>query len=325
MITGRAWPADGSRRRGGGIDIIQRSLRNVFANWPLLLIRIAEAVAVAIVMVGAFVAAFLPSAIGVFSSIRSGGGPEQFAEALLAHPVLLILGFLVVCLGLVAALAIHAFIEAGAVGIYLEGWKAAAALGSQNRQVYDRFSSDAWIAHARRSWWKVFLVYNAIWGLFGLILILPLIAIGVAIVGMVQQNALAAIGCLGAGVLIVVTLVASLIFNVWTRLAVADAVERSGTAGESVRRGWQLIFGRLSDVVVVVAVFIGVSIGTMVIFGSLYFVIGIISNLAPLASLPVQLMVSLGNNVLSVILSGWLAAAMAGVLLKSEGSPVYGP
>src|SRR5688572_21195243 len=114
---------------------IQRGFDNAVANWPLLLIRIAENVALMVLIVLGILVVVVPIGLtGAFFDDLVAENPEELFQTLMSKALLpALFAILVFSVILILALAIHSFIQAGVIGVYAEGERQAAHGASLHR------------------------------------------------------------------------------------------------------------------------------------------------------------------------------------------------
>lgn len=299
---------------------IQRGFDNVIANWPLLLIRLAENAAIVFLIIAAVFGAILPIAFfGAFAEeFEDFQNPEQFMDALLGTPLLLVLYiFLVLTVLLTLALAIHSFVQAGVVGCYLEGERKARMAGAGNRSRFKVFTPDLWIRYGRRDWWPLFLIYNATWGLFGLILILPLLALLALIYSVRDTDAMVPLTCGGLILVFLLMFIGAFVTHLWSTCAIVlrSAGRQVGTAlGE----GWTVTKRRAVPLIVLAVIALVVSFAAAGSIGVGSFGLGVISSVPGMAllTMPMQVGVSLLQTAVSIAVYGWFLAAVVSLLLS---------
>ncbi|HEX7828710.1 MAG TPA: hypothetical protein VF787_03605, partial [Thermoanaerobaculia bacterium] len=67
----------------GVIDVLRRALDDVIANWPLILLRIGEAIVLTIIAVAAIFIILVPIAVSIGISAASIHSPDDIEHALL--------------------------------------------------------------------------------------------------------------------------------------------------------------------------------------------------------------------------------------------------
>jgi hypothetical protein len=265
----------------------------------------------------------LPLAFGIawsdwnFDTIQ----PDDALQLLLKNWWMVAWVVVALTLIMIAAVAVHAFVQAGSVGIYLDGERLAGP-GQPARAAYRAFAPDRWWAYGRRFWWPVFLIYNIAWGLLGLILIVPMVALLAAVLIVGDSPVLAIIGCAGVVVIFGLLLFGGLLVTVWSDLGIAESVRSGANAREALRSGARILRRYFSDVVIILAVLIAITIAVTFAALSVYFVIGLGSSIPGVAVLfiPAQIALSFAQNAVSVFLAAWFIAAFTGLAFKAHGA-----
>ena len=299
---------------------IQRGFDNVIANWPLLLIRLAENAALAFVIIAAVFGAILPIAFfGAFAEeLRDFQTPQELLDAMLGTPLLMILYvFLILSLVLTMALAIHSFVQGGVVGCYLEGERKAKMAGPGERSRFKVFTPDLWIRYGRRDWWPLFLIYNATWGLFGLILLLPLIALLVLIFSVRDTDAVIPLTCGGLVVVFLLMFLGAIVVHLWSTCAIV--LRSTGRqVGAALSEGWRVTVRRIVPLIVLAIIALAVSFAAAGSIGVGGFGLGVISSVPGMAllTIPVQIGISFLQTAVSIAVYSWFLAAVISLILS---------
>jgi hypothetical protein len=306
-------------------EILRRGFENVVANWPLLLIRIVEGVVMLGVVIVSVIAIVIPFVV------KLGLGKFDVHDADEAYPMLLALlsdNWMLLLYALGAAtlmlgvlVAVHSFVEAGSARIYLDGENAAGPAAASRAQLR-AFRVDRWLEGARRGWWTVFWIYNATWGIAGLIMIAPLVVLLPVVLLLRGSNAAAiTVGCLGGAITALIFIVTIFVTNVWTMKSIVVALHRDeGTAPaiRDARRDLRTDFGRHFAVAFVILM---ITFGGSCLFALMSSGIHFRHDSAPLALLfaPMQIASSLANTVFSTAMGAWFLASFAA--LAAERRP----
>ncbi|HEY5610226.1 MAG TPA: hypothetical protein VIL97_03385 [Thermoanaerobaculia bacterium] len=297
------------------LDTIRRGFDNVLANWPLLLIRIGESVAVVIVLVAGLLASIVPYLVsGVFTDFTTVSTPEEVFRALvLDHPFAILIWFVGFSATLIVAILLHSFVHAGIIGVYLDGERAAGAAPVAPRSRFEQFSPDRWLAHSRRGMWPLFWIYNIIWGVASLVLLFPILgAFAFIFLARDSPESMIAISCASVVFLLIAVIVVSMIAYLWSQLAIIAAMRDSFGAVESIRRGLGLFRERFASVVLVSVILFVISMAVGGVFSGVYFGFGLASAVDAVAivTLPAQIALSLVQSMVSVFTSSWLLASL---------------
>lgn len=297
------------------LDVIRRGFDNVLANWPLLLIRIAETVLIVLVVAIGTVVSILPYIFsGVLDGLDSIDDPRDLLQTLvLDHPFAILFWFLAFSITLLVAVFIHSFVYGGVVGVYLDADRAAGSDAAATRARFDQFTPERWMAHARRTMWPLFWIYNIIWGIAGLVLILPMIGVLVfMIMAMDSPETMVFLACASVAFILLVSIGVSILAYLWSQLAIIVAVRDSLGVRASIGAGIALFRERLGGIVAVAVILFVVSMAIGGVFSGVYFAIGLASAVPALsiATIPLQIGLSLLQSLLSVFTSSWLVAAL---------------
>ena len=105
-------------------EILRRGFESTLANWPLILIRIAEGIVFVGIVIAAVVAAVVPIAVAAGLSKFDISGASNPAEAVTAaivqHWILIVYLLLILTLVLLVLVAIHSFVEAGTAQVFVD-------------------------------------------------------------------------------------------------------------------------------------------------------------------------------------------------------------
>lgn len=312
----------------GVIDTLRRGLDNTIANWPLLLLRFAEAFVMILIGIAAAVAIVVPVIVSLGLSadlLQTAEGIEDLFGILAERWLLILYVFGVVTFLVVVFVAIHSFVEAGSARVYVDGDRVAGPETEGPRSRFGVFSIQRWMAGASDGWWPVFWIYNLAWGLAALIMMIPMVPMALLLV--VFQDTPAAIvatGCLGAIVTLGLMFAVSIVVAIWSNRAIASwAVTRLG-AREALATSWIAVkrdFGRL--LLASIALFV-ISMAGSSFFASFSFISGFLeemndSGIIGVMTIPVRLAASLASTAFSAALSGWFLAAFSAFAVE-EGA-----
>ena len=286
------------------IDVLRRGFENALANWPLILIRIAEGVVLAAIVIGAVVAAIVPILVAAgmnrFDLGNADSAAQFLAEQFFQHWILLLylLGLAMLILGVL--IAVHSFVEAGSARVYVDGERVAG---------FRAFAVDRWLEGGRRGWWPVFWIYNLAWSVGALILLVPL-AFTIVFMLLVSENGVrVAIGCAGIAITVALLIPIGIAMAIWTQRAIAVCVARALGAIESLdtaRREIKLDLGRHVAVALILMV-VGFVAAMVVSGANIPFSFGNDRHvsLLPLIFAPVQIVMSLLQMVISAAIGAW--------------------
>lgn len=305
------------------LPLIQRAFDSTIANWPLLLIRVAGSVAMTIVIVAAVVPVVLFAIYsGTMTDIESVSSSDEVIQWLWANAIVIMALILVITLIVAVAIAIHAFISGGVAGIYLDADRTAPR-ESWVRQQLALFSPDRWLAHARRTWWPIFIIYNLTWGIWCLILLLPLAVVVPLFIAAAGNEALGVAGCLILAIWIFAAFFGSVFVHIWTELAVIDCVRGAeARVLASLRGGVSLLLSNFIRVIALVFLMfiVTLAIGSASFAMQFGFELGMQADELALIFIPIQIVFSLVQTAISVVMSAWLMAGFATIVNESRGT-----
>lgn len=300
---------------------IQRGFDNAVANWPLLLIRIAENVALLVLIVLGILAVVVPIGLtGAFFEELVAENPEEVLEAVLGKALLpALFAVLVFSVILVVGLAIHSFVQAGVIGVYAEGERQAAHGANLHRNRFKVFTPEKWVSCARRDWWPYFIIYNVIWGVWGLILLVPLLVIVPAMwLTRDEPEMMLPLACGGLALVVLLMVVTGFLAHLWCTVAIVLRTSGRSTAA-AMGEGWRLTLRRAAPLIVIAIIAIVVSFAAASGVSVGAFGLGIISSIPGfgLVTLPMQVAISFLQSAVSIVVYGWFLAAVVSVVISS--------
>ena len=299
-------------------DLIRRGFDSMLANWPLILIRVGEAVVMVAIAIAAIIAAVVPIFVSAgLSNIDwsdTERTPEVIAEFFISHVMLFVWIFVAASLALLVFIAIHSFVEAGAAQVMIDADARAGDAPAGQRSRFAAFTFDRWLSGGVRGWWTVFWIYNIAWSIASLIILIPLL---IAIAGMLIVREPVPSLIIGCGALVLTALfgmVLALITNIVSIKAIIDALTHGLGATAAVRAAWRemrLDFGRHAAVA---AILIVVSMAAAGVFASAGFSYSF--HRTPSIGLlfaPLRVATSLMNMAVSAAIANWLLGSFAAV------------
>lgn len=310
----------------GVIDTLRRGLDNTVANWPLVLVRLAETILFIALAIGAVLVIVLPILVSAGIDLATMDDRDEIEGAMLAlmnRWMMLIWIFLGVSVLLLLFVAVHAFVEAGAARIYVDGEKIAGAATEGDRNRYRVFSVERWLAGGRDGWWPVFWIYNVAWGLLGLVLLIPLIPTVVLMVAFHESAPVVAglSGCFGMLAMLMLLLVGAIATGVWTNRAIVEWATRRTGAREALAASWGAIKSDFARHILVALALIIVAFAGSTFFASFSFFAGFAeamgnSEIFLLVTLPIRLLASVVSSAFSAFITGWYVAAYAALAVE---------
>lgn len=294
--------------------LIQRGFDNTLANWPLLLIRVAGSVAMTLVILVAIVpVAMFAIYSGTMTDIEALGSLETAGVWVMQNLVLIVALIIILTLILALAIALHSFVTGGVAGTYLDADRAAPPAGWLRSQ-FAVFTPDKWFHHAKRSWWQVFLIYNITWGVWAVVLLAPLLVVIPILMAAQDESVVAVMGCVAVVAWLMFAFFGSIFVHIWTELAILDCLrgQRTRVMG-AIREGLAVFlanFGRIL-VLVVLMVVVTIAAGSFSVAMQFGFELGMSVDELAIIFIPIQILLSLIQTVVSVIVSAWLMACFA--------------
>lgn len=299
---------------------IQRGFDNVLANWPLLLIRVAENVVMMLLVLFTILGGVLPLVFfGAFMQmIEQIDTPDQAAEAILQYPLIVAYILLVISIAVLAAVLVHAFVQGGVVGCYLLGERNAGEATPAERRRFRVFTPELWLRGSRRNWWGIFWIYNITWGVFGLIILAPIILLAAALFVGRESPEIVALACGGIALLFLLMLLAGIITHFWSTAAIIVNVEGRGIR-QSLREGWSICLRRFWVFVILALIVFVLSIIALGSIGAASFGVGLVSAIPGVGflTIPIQVAISLLQTGVSIALGAWFLAASVTVVLRT--------
>jgi len=228
-------------------EVLRRGILSTLANWPVILTRIVELLVqfgIALVAIIGCIVPLLVSAGLTQWRLPEGTNPsEVVTKILVEHAALFTYLFLfILVIGLIMVV-VRAFVAAGAARIYVDADRAAGDGPDLRREQFDVFTLERWSDGARAAWWRLFWIYNGTWGMYGLILLIPVMLVGIVTVLAAASDAgvgpVVAVSCGGLALVILIAIPLALVIGMWTQKAVVVCVARNLTAGEALRDGWR--------------------------------------------------------------------------------------
>ena len=298
-------------------DVIRRGFLNTIANWPLLLIRIAESVILMVLAVAAVIAVIVPVVLSLgihAAAVQDPADAAAYLMGILADKwAILVYVVAVVTIVLTIFIAVHSFVEAGSARVYIDGERIAGPGPVAPRERFDVFSVDKWLSGGKTDWWSVFWIYNVAWGVASLIILLPAL-VTLALMFMLQGNeaAIVGVGCLGLVFLVLIFIVVAVVTNIWCQKAIVICVGRThrtvGALGEAWRE-FRADAGRHIGVALILFLLMIVGSGVFASFSALAGLHD--SPTWTLATMPMQMAGSLLNSIFSTIVAAWFLACFA--------------
>ena len=313
---------------GRFVDVLRRGLDNAIANWPLMALRLGETVLLGVLAIVSALALVLPLLVSVGVVVGDIDGPEDLLAAFLAIAerwVVLVWIFVGLTVLAVLMLAVHAFFEAGRARILVAGERKAGPGTTGPRSRFAAFSAREWVDGGVDGWWPLFWIYNVIWGLAGMILLVPLLPAGLLVVLLHERpGAAIASGCIGLVLTVLLGILLAVIAGMWTVRSTAEWGLGGRSARQATGGGWAAIrddFGRHLLVAVVMMV-VGMAGSTL--FAGMSFILGLGEGLGDsisfsLVTLPIRFAGSFLSSIVSAAMSTWYLASYSAIAVEGEG------
>ncbi len=296
------------------------------ANWPLLAIRIAETVLLVLIGIAAAFAVIVPILVSIgfdmalWSSQPAADTAEQVLGIIAAHLLLIVYILVIVTLVLLVLVAIHSFVVAGCVRVYVDAEKKNARVALPPRSEFHTFSGDRWFEGGKREWWPVFWIYNIAWAVGGTLMLLPITILSVVVLLLRETPAaVIAIGCAGLMFSIVFMLLVAVVTNIWTQKGIVDCVARGTGANDSLRAAWKEIKTDAGRHIAVAAVMIAVTLAGSTVFSSFSWM-GSLNHSTSfnIMLMPLQFSASIANGIFSAAVGAWFLASFAALAAESR-------
>jgi len=302
-------------------DVLRRGILSTLANWPVIVARVAETLVLFGAVVVAIIGLVVPLLVSAGMSdwkLPEGKNPSDVVLRILAdHAELFAYLFLfIVAIGLVMV-AVHAFVSAGTTQIFVDAERAAPDGSELQREQFAVFTLERWFDGARAAWLRFFWIYNATWGLYGLLLLIPTLVFALLIAAAVGAESMAGIvtaTCLGIALLVGVAIALAFVIGMWTQKAVVVCVARDVSTREALRGGWADVRGDLLRHFLIYFLIAVISGGAGALTSSFFapFSFGLrANNFWALFTGPVQLASFAAQTAVGNAIASWLIACYA--------------
>lgn len=281
-------------------DVLRRGFEITVANWPLLMIRIAEHIVFFILAIASIVAIVVPIAVSAglghfeIDPDNPNGAAGIIAQALIDHWLLFLFVLVAITVVLIVFVAIHSFVQAGSAEVY----------------VGNEFTVDRFMAGGKRGWLPVFWIYNVAWLYAGVVLLVPVLPIPFIIYAIGESMAAIVVGC---GLLVIwgfFAVLVGLATMLWTMKAVVIAMTRNLPARASLTEAKRLIRLEPGAHFAVAFIMLVIWFGGSALIG-MFSGVTSIGHATPFAifTAPVHLLLSLLNAVFSAGVESWFLAS----------------
>jgi hypothetical protein len=296
-------------------DVLRRGLDSTIANWPVILLRIAESILLIGIVIASIIAAIVPAIVAAGLSkdeiVNSSDPAGAIVEWLIGHLMLFVWMFALAFLVLGVMLAIHAFFEGGAAQIYVDAERNAKRHLGIGRDAFRAFSIDRWLAGGTASWWRVFWLYNWAWSVGLLFVLVPLMLTIAGLVLISDTVGRVVVGCVGLAVAIFVLIPVAIVVSIWCAKAITICVARSLPARESLRLAWRAVRDDVGRHLAVAVIAFVVSMALNSVVSAFSIPMTITQHHLPSMELiftPVRLASSVVQSMIGAAIGSWLIA-----------------
>ena len=282
-------------------DVLRRGFDLTVANWPVIAVRIVETIVLAMVTIGFVIATIVPiivsAGLGNFSDITSA------TAAIVDHWIVIVYALAMIAVLLVLLVAVHAFVDGGVAQIFID---------SDRADAKPAFNMSRLLAGGRSSWWAIFWIYNLVWSIAGIILLVPLTATLALMLVVDDNTARIGISCFGLAVSFILLMGLGIIAAVWTQKAIAVCVARAAGAADAMRLARQEMRRDLGRHFAVAFIAIVVSVGGSALIGVISAPFSMMHHGEPifvLLTAPLQIVVSFAQSIFSAAAGAWFLAS----------------
>ncbi|HEV7767212.1 MAG TPA: hypothetical protein VGQ76_19580 [Thermoanaerobaculia bacterium] len=305
----------------GTFDVLRRGVDNTVANWPLILIRVAEMVVLGMLAIATLFIALVPILVSFGIEVSKIGSIEDIEQAMLAlmqQWILLVWVFVAILVLITIFVAIHSVVEAGSARVYVDAERAAGPTLEGPRSRYRVFTIDRWMAGAREGWWTVFWIYNFAWGAAGLILLIPLIPTAIASLMLREKPIAIAISCLGLVLTVLLLIVVGIVTGMWVNRAINEWAVHRSSARVALSSAWSALHLDLARHLLILIAIMVVSMAGSSFFASFSLFASMGEGFGnhgmfSFITMPIRLLGTLLSTVFSAIVSAWYLASYAGL------------
>jgi len=320
----------------GAFDVLRRAFENTVANWPLILIRLAESIMLSALVSGALLAVLTPVLVSVGIDVanidfENAEQLESAMRSLTGRWMIAVWIFLAVVLVTILFVAIHSLVEAGSARVYVDAERVAGE-GEGPMSRFRVFSMERWWTGARDGFWSVFWIYNMAWGLAGMLMLIPLVPTLLMVIMFGRENPAIGIGigCLGGGLSMLLMLFLTIFTTMWVNRAIADqAVQRQGVRASlgAARRALGADIGRhilIAIMLFLVAIAGSMFFGSFSLFAGIGEMVGRNSSAIYMATLPLRIFGTILSSAFSAAVTSWFLAAYCSLAVEARPSAASG-
>jgi uncharacterized membrane protein len=303
-------------------EILRRGFESMLANWPLLLLRIAESIVMIIVTLVAIVAVIVP----IVMSFTGGesfpqGDPNDlatfFVTVIAGHLAMILYILLLIMIVATVWICVHSFVEAGSARVYIDSMQRNAAAAAPTRNELNAFTLPRWAEGGKDGWWAVFWIYNIAWAIAFVILIIPIVLFGGLTILFRESGPMAAVtGCLGVFVLLVVMLPVGVVTAICTQKAIVNVFAKGTGASDSLRLAWRELRSDFGRHLAVAAVAFVVTIGLAIVVSSFSMMAQFGHSSPSIMMIPLQFSSSIINSIFGAAIGAWFLACFAALAVE---------
>jgi hypothetical protein len=306
----------------GIVDTLLRGLDNTLANWPVLLLRLGEALLFVAMAIGSVLAIVAPIAVALGVQFADVDTPEEVLDVMAAFIqrwVLILWIFLAVTVLLLVFVVIHSFVAAACARIAVDADRAAGPATKGLRARFRVFTMSRWLAGGAQGCWPVFWIYNLAWGLAGLVLLIPILPTFVLLLFLAPEEnpaAAIAIGCGGIALTILLGIACAIVTSIWTNRAIAGWTAQRESPREALRTAWRALRMDLArHALIALAIFVVAGAGSSFFASfSMFATFGETmgrSSMVQFFTMPVRLFGWLASSAFSAAITTWFVASYA--------------
>ncbi|HEV7919714.1 MAG TPA: hypothetical protein VGR02_02870 [Thermoanaerobaculia bacterium] len=302
-------------------EVIRRGFESMLANWPVILLRLGEMLLLAAVTIALIIAILVPVLVSAGLSKIAWDDIDSAQEAVLAfltaNALLIIWILIAISIALLVFVAVHSFVEAGAAQVFLDADRRAGAAAEGPRSRFAAFSMERWMLGGRRGWWTAFWIYNLVWTIAGLILLIPLVLVLGIMLILGDAMASVILGCFVLVVVLFMAVVIAIITNLVAVKAILDSLAYSLNARDALRMAWREVKTDLGRHVAVVAVLMLVAFAVAGVFGSASLGFSFSRSLSwTLLFAPMRILLQLANSAVSAAIANWMLGSFAALVTE---------
>jgi len=306
----------------GIVDTLLRGLDNTLANWPVILLRLGEALLFVAMAIASVLAIIAPLAVALGVQLAEVNTPEEVLDVFAAFAqrwTLILWIFLAVTVLLLVFVVIHSFVAAACARIAVDADRAAGPAAKGPRSRFRVFTMSRWLAGGAEGCWPVFWIYNLAWGLAGLVLLIPILPTFVLLLFLAPEESPAAaiaVGCGGIALTLLLGVACAIVASIWTNRAVAGWTAHREDAREALRTAWRALRTDLArHALIALAIFVVAGAGssffaTFSMFATFGETMGR-SSMVQFFTMPVRMFGWIASSSFSAAITTWFVTSYA--------------